>query len=166
MLSGLPLQAIASTLGGPMDDELRTKVEVEAAAKIEWGYSVGRVVEDLVRLGAEQSEAQLLVRKLAARRHRIKVKRAQLGTLVGVALLATGGIAIWLNAHVIRAVWGDHAVIATRSPPQDGVGQTEFVLAYLFGNGGFGLGTCLILVGLGVTGSFLGTLLHERRLTE
>jgi drug/metabolite transporter (DMT)-like permease len=90
-------------------------------------------------------------------------ERARRTAVAAVLLVLLGAVAIAVNWGVVRYIWGQDALVAEQSPPQDGVGPFEFVLAYLFGNGGFFIGACAILLGLLALGHALSGFLYERR---
>jgi hypothetical protein len=146
-----------------MDDRLRSRIETEAAAQLEWGHPTDEIVANLVRLGATSEESEQIVHRLTTQqRQRSSATNKLVGTS-GALLVLVGVGAIAVNKGVIRYIWGSKALIAEGAPQREGVGPFEFVLAYLFGNSGFFIGACAILLGLLALGHFLSGALHERQ---
>jgi hypothetical protein len=101
-----------------MDEKLRSKMEVEASAKLEWGYSTAEVVAALVELGASQIEAEQLVRHVSAHRARSLVRRDMLIGAVGLGMMLFGCAMIGLSKMIkasqptIRHTRGDIAQLS------------------------------------------------------
>lgn len=146
-----------------MDDRQRARIETEAAAMFEWGHASEQIVASSVQLGATPEEAERIIAKLAAARSQHRLFKSKVGAAGAVLLMLFGVIAIVANQLLARHIWGPGASTAQHGPPREGIGQLEFVAAYLFGDSGFQVGTYSIIVGVAALGYFLSGILHERR---